>query len=385
MDSSSVLIVGGGITGCAAAWELARSGATVRVLEKRDLASMGSGRTLAGVRQSGRHPAEMPLAMAAVRRWETLHDELDADLEYRQDGNLRLAEDAADAAFIQKMAETQRSLGLDIRYLDGNDEVRGVAPALSETISGAAFTPSDGHANPIATVRAYATAAERAGAQFESGVTVSALAHDGDRVTGVETDRGTYQAEQVVVAAGVETPNILKSAGLEFAISLAMVPVVQTVPINPLFKQVLGTAKAHFAARQEVDGRVRFSSGGRPIDVSTEGLTRDIMQPGCGRTAETLSRAVAIIPVLAEAPISQIWGGLVDLTADGIPVIDRVTELEGLTVAAGFCGHGFCLGPVSGEIIRDLVLGRTSRFDLEPFRWNRSVAHENADSPELLG
>src|SRR4051812_33682710 len=88
--ASSVIIIGGGICGTATAWELARNGISVTLLEKGDLASMASGWTLAGVRQSGRHPAELPLAESAVRRWEGLAEELGSDVEYRQQGNLRL-------------------------------------------------------------------------------------------------------------------------------------------------------------------------------------------------------------------------------------------------------------------------------------------------------
>src|SRR4051794_13056781 len=86
-----VVIIGGGISGTAAAYELARAGARVTLLERGLLASMASGRTLAGVRQSGRHPAELPLATAAVERWAVLGEELGADVEYRRQGNLRLA------------------------------------------------------------------------------------------------------------------------------------------------------------------------------------------------------------------------------------------------------------------------------------------------------
>ena len=384
-QSFDVVIVGGGITGCAAAYELATSGANVAVIEQYELATMGSGRTLAGVRQSGRHPDELPLAIAAVKRWQQLGEELHADLEYRQHGNLRLAEDDADVALIRKMVGEQHELGLEVQFLDGSDAVRDVAPALSESIQAASFTPSDGHANPIATVRAYADAAGRAGAQIQTGTTVTGLETQNGRIAGVRTDSGSLAADKVVVACGIETPEVLRLVGLELPISLALVPVIQTVPIAPLLDQVLGTAKAHFAARQEAGGRMRFSSGGHPVDLTPDEVTEDLMQPSCTRAGETLMRGVSIIPELSDVPVNQIWGGLVDLTADGVPVIDEVTGIPGLFVAAGFCGHGFCLGPVSGEIIADLIHNRDSRFSLEPFRWNRLVGHEQSYSPELLG
>lgn len=382
---SDVIIVGGGITGCAAAYELARDGISVCVLEARSLAAMGSGRTLAGVRQSGRHPAELSLAIAAVERWAGLSEELHADVEYRQKGNLRLAEDETDIPKISEMVESQREQGLEIHYLADNDAVRTVAPALSQHIHSASFTPSDGHANPVATVAAYAGAAKRHGAEIFEQTPVTGLAIESGCIRGVETASGRVAADTVIVASGVETPRLLTPAGLDLAITLAMVPVIQTVPVEPILEQVLGTAKAHFAARQEVDGRLRFSSGGRPIDISPEEVTWESMQPGCSRAGETLKRATTIIPLLSDVPVNTIWGGLVDMTPDGIPVIDHVDHIEGLIVAAGYCGHGFCLGPVSGEILRDLVTGKPSRFDLEPFHWNRLLASESLHEPELLG
>lgn len=380
-----VIIVGGGITGCAAAYELARTGTRVRLLEQYELAALGSGRTLAGVRQSGRHPAELPLAIAAVERWEHLSDELDADVEYRQGGNLRLAEDDDDVPRIQQMVDEQQDLGLDIQYLDGAAAVREVAPSLSERIRGAAFTPTDGHANPVATVRAFADAAIRAGARIQTRTTVTGLLIEDSKATGVMTSRGPLHADHVVVACGIESPRVLRTAGAELEISLALVPVVQTVPLRAVLDQVLGTAKAHFAARQEVDGRVRFSSGGHPVNLSPDDVTEDLMQPSCARAGETIMRAISILPVLEDVPVHQIWGGLVDLTRDGIPVFDSLSEISGVTVAAGFSGHGFCLGPISGEIIRDLVLERDSRFNLDPFRMDRFVAIDRSDSPELFG
>jgi sarcosine oxidase, subunit beta len=384
-QSCDVAIIGGGITGCAAAYELATAGVNVTVIEQYELATMGSGRTLAGVRQSGRHADELPLAIAAVKRWQQLGEELGSDLEYRQHGNLRLAEDDADVELIRLIVGQQRELGLDVQFLEGNDAVRDVAPALSESIQAASFTPTDGHANPIATVRAYADAASRAGAHIQTGTTVTGLETQNGRIAGVHTDSGSLSADRVVVACGIETPKVLRFVSLEFPISLALVPVVQTVPIAPLLDQVLGTAKAHFAARQEAGGRMRFSSGGHAVDITPDEVTSDLMQPGCGRAGETLIRGASIIPELSGVPVNQIWGGLVDLTADGVPVIDEVSEVPGLYVAAGFCGHGFCLGPVSGEIIADLIQDRKTRFALEPFRWNRFVAQEQTRSPELLG
>src|SRR6476659_10041051 len=119
-----IIIVGGGITGTAAALSLAERGSDVTLIERRGIAAMASGWTLGGVRQSGRHPAELPLARAAVAIWPTLADRLDAEVDYRQRGNLRLARDKAEVAVIRGMVEEQRALGLKLDFLASHAEIR---------------------------------------------------------------------------------------------------------------------------------------------------------------------------------------------------------------------------------------------------------------------
>jgi sarcosine oxidase subunit beta len=113
-----VIIIGGGISGTAAAWELAREGNSVMLLESRTLAAMASGWTLGGVRQSGRDPAELPLARAAVGIWADLSELLRADVGYRRHGNLRLARSEAEAEVIRKLVTQQSTRDLELHFLD---------------------------------------------------------------------------------------------------------------------------------------------------------------------------------------------------------------------------------------------------------------------------
>ena len=143
----------------------ATAGLDVVLLDRYALAAMASGWTLAGVRQSGRDPAELPLARAAVEIWGTLAERLDAPTHYRRHGNLRIAHSEADMASLTAMVAEQSAAGLPISLLHGADAVRAIAPAVAPEIAGASFCPSDGHADPKATVtRPLIDAAIRAGA-----------------------------------------------------------------------------------------------------------------------------------------------------------------------------------------------------------------------------
>ncbi len=381
-----VAVIGGGISGVAAAYELAQAGIRVVLLEKGRLASMASGWTLGGVRQSGRHPAELPLARAAVRRWERLAEELDTEIEYRQEGNLRLARTPQEVARIQEMVAQQRALGLELDLLPDNAAVRAIAPALSrEHVLAASYCPTDGHANPLATVQAYARAAERAGAEIRTHTRVDRVAVRGGKVVGVETPAGPIPVDQVVVAAGIYSDRLCRTAGVPLPLEPIHVAVVQSVPLPPLLRPVLGVANADFAGRQEVGGRLRMTASTGPWTHPDRELAPEDVQPPAEAVAALIRRAIHVLPPVAQAGIARVWGGLLDMTPDGLPVIDRIDPVEGLVVAAGFSGHGFCLGPITGQLVAELVQGRTPSLPLGPFRWDRFTETAPGAQAELYG
>jgi sarcosine oxidase subunit beta len=385
--TTEVVVIGGGISGTAAAYELARAGAKVTLLEQGSLASMASGWTLAGVRQSGRHPAELPLATAAVARWEQLGEELGADVEYRREGNLRLARSPEEVSVIQTIVAEQRDLGLDLTFLPDNAAVREIAPAIAESVRAASYCPTDGHANPIATVRAFAMAANRHRATIRTETVVTAIDASSGRVRGVRTRSGAIAADVVVVAAGVYTARLCAPLGLDLPIQVSRVAVIQTVPLPPLIRQVLGTAGADFAARQEVGGRFRLTGGGRPWPHQLDDLAHgdDPVLPPARDVIAALTRGIEVLPALGEARVARVWGGLLDMTPDALPILERTPEFEGLFIAAGFSGHGFCLGPVTGQIVRDCVLEGTPAFPIQPFRRDRFTAMSEQAAATLHG
>jgi sarcosine oxidase subunit beta len=379
---ADVAIVGGGVTGVAAAYELARAGARVRLFERHRLAAMGSGWTLGGVRQSGRHPAELPLARAAVARWAGLGQELGAETHYRRRGNLRLARTPDEAERIRALVASQRALGLDLEYLPDNASVRAVAPAIGAAVLAASFCPTDGHADPIRTVQAYAQAARRSGAVITEGIAVRAIRAERGRVVGLETPDGFVPADAVVVAAGVHAPELLATMGLDLPITAQVVSVVRTAPAPPVFDQVFGVANADCAGRQEAGGAFRFTTGVGPWRGDVARWSEAALKPPPEAVADLRRRVGALVPAMAQAPVEAVWGGLIDLTPDALPVIDALPQVRGLVVAAGFSGHGFGIAPLTGALVADLALGRVPALDLSAFRLARFAAR-TAPAAEL--
>lgn len=175
-NHADVIIIGGGIIGCATAYYLSKAGSSVIVLEGSDhIGNGGSSRNGGGVRQSGRDPRELPLVMYGIKNlWPTLSEELEVDCEYHQDGNLRLGKNEEHAKILTNLANKARACGLDVRMIDG-DEVRRINPYLSEEVTVASWCPTDGHANPLTTTLGFYKMARRLGAHFITGEKVVAL------------------------------------------------------------------------------------------------------------------------------------------------------------------------------------------------------------------
>ena len=366
-----IVVIGGGITGAAAAAELAREGHAVTLIEKNRVAAMASGRTLGGVRQSGRDPAELPLARAAIALWDELTNKLGVDVEYRRTGNLRLARTPAEVEVIRALVTSQQALGLDLQFLPDHAAVRAVAPAISTNVLAASYCPTDGHANPVKATQAFAQFARSQGAAIREGVAALLITVSGDRVTGVESSEGFIPADRIIVAAGVNTPALLAPLGADLPLFIRIVNVVQSESLPPCLLPAFGVANADCAGRQEVDGRLRFTSGGQAWAGDPALWTERALAPSAADVQRVVERVAHVLPIAGRAPIARTWGGLIDMTPDALPVIDCLARPSGVIIAAGFSGHGFCLGPISGLLCADLALGRVPRHDLSAFRLGR--------------
>jgi len=385
VSAPDILVIGAGITGAAAALELVQAGAKVEIVERYGAAAMASGWTLAGVRQSARDPAELPLALEAVRLWPELAYRLGAEIGYRQHGNLRLARNTAEIDTLRALVDSQTAAGLDLTLLTDITDVLEIAPALSPMVMAASWCPTDGHADPVATVNAYLDKAVRLGARLSTGETILALLTEGNRVTGVKTDRRTISAGAVMAAPGILVNALIEPLGQSIPLRHPIVAVLRTTVQPPLLKPVLGVANADMAARQEISGRLRVTSGAQVWTGSIELVDgKPVVRPQMRRVMETIGRISTVLPAFAKSEIESVWGGILDLTPDALPVIDRVPGFENLIVAAGFSGHGFGIGPVTGPLAADLALGRSPRLALDAFRFDRFANFAGREAPLTL-
>lgn len=215
-NTADVIVIGSGIVGSATAYELAKRGIKVTVLEKYSNVGDGaSSRNGAGVRLGGRVSPEAELAAKAIYDiWPSLGQELDADLEYVRAGSLTLAHSESQIASLNKKLVKDRMAGVPSSLVDGK-QAREICPYLSDYVEQAVWSEMDGHANPMMTTLAYYRAARRLGVRYITGENVVALEKQRGCIRRVITQDGNiYEADKVVLAAGFNSRRIAKTVGL---------------------------------------------------------------------------------------------------------------------------------------------------------------------------
>jgi sarcosine oxidase subunit beta len=372
-NTADVVIIGGGVVGCAAAYYLAKAGNTnVIVLEgTKSIGHGGSSRNGGGVRQSGRDVRELPYAMYGIKHlWPTLSEELGVDVEYTQKGNLRLGKTEAHLEKLQTLAKNAQSVGLDVRMVDAK-EVKEICPYLSDDIIGASWCPTDGHANPLTTTLGYYKRALEMGVRFYTDAEVTELRKVKGKVRKVILKDGTvFEGETIILAAGYESRYIARTVGVDVPMTRLIDECLVTEMQPHMFDIMLGTAGADFYGHQAKHGSFVFGS-----DCGYEEVT-DMTDPSKLITnAMTLSascRAImGYVPALKDAKIVRSWCGWLDNAFDGVPFISKVDEAEGLILACGFTGHGFGTAPAVGLMLSQMVAGEDTVVDITPLRYDR--------------
>lgn len=372
-NNAEIIIIGGGIIGCATAYYLAKNGVKdVIVLEGSDfMGNGGSSRNGGGVRQSGRDVRELPLVMYGIKNlWPHLSEELEVDCEYHQDGNLRLGKTEAHKATLTKLADNAKGVGLDVRMIDG-DEVRQINPYLSHEVTCASWCPTDGHANPLTTTLGFYKMARQLGVRFITGEPVVSLGMVRGKIRKVVTPNNTYEGEKVLVAAGLDSRPILTSVGIDIPMTNSLLEALVTEAEPHMFDQMLGTAEADFYGHQTKHGSFVF--GG------SSGLERYNKDNGTpvtnSKTAPCICRGIMkYFPDLAKAKIVRTWAGWMDASSDGVPSLGKVDEVPGLYVACAFNGHGFGIAPAAGEQLAKLMITGTTDISLDELRYDRYKA-----------
>ncbi len=366
MRSADVLVVGGGLHGCSSALHLARAGAAVIVLEKDHVARHASGVNAGGVRRLGRHPAEVPLAVASLQLWHRIGDLVDDACGFEKVGQVKVAENEAQLASLHARVAALRALGFTHEEPIDRHELRSLVPAIADHCVGGLVSRDDGCALPFRTTLAFKRKAETLGVRFFEHTAVDSLERR-DTTWIAHTSAGAFTAGHVVNAAGAWAGRFAAAAGEPVPMEATALMLMITAPVAPFVKPVVGATGRPLSFKQYANGTVMIGGGQRGrADLATNRTALDF-----DRLAFNARTAAEIFPCMRGADIVRAWAGIEGMMPDGIPVIGASGTQANLWHAFGFSAHGFELGPIVGSIVADLVGRGTTGLPIEPFAIGR--------------
>jgi glycine oxidase len=370
-SNADVIVVGGGVIGCAIAYYLSKEGARpdgrpsgrVVVLERGLIGGEASGAAagmLAPLTEAHGPSPFLDLCLASHRLFpelaDTLRAEVGVDVEYVPSGLLRVVFTEAQEAELRSHFEWQEGLGMGVRWIDG-DTARGLEPLLSRRLRGAVYSPLEHQVNPGRLVQGFARAAEAQGAVIRQETPVAGLLRRGSRVTGVRLAGETLSADNVVLAAGPWTKRLSAALGV-------------LVPVKPVRGQMLALGGGPPPVRHIVWGPrgyiVPKVNGFVFVGATVEevGYRKSTTKRGL----TSLRRmANALVPALTHATQVDAWAAFRPGSADNLPILGAAPGWDGLWVASGHFRNGILLSPVTGQLMARSILEGKEVEALSPF------------------
>jgi len=373
MRAADVVVIGGGVNGASTAFHLTALGVRdVLLVERRHLGAGATGKSGALVRMHYTNDAESRLALESLKIFREFDAVVGGACGFEPVGFVQLvAPEYRDA--LRRNVARQQALGIDTREVS-LDDVRRVLPGVDLAgVGAAAYEPGSGFADPNATAYAFAAAARRGGATIQTHCEAVRVIVEGGRVAGVETTAGRVATRAVVIAAGAWAQPLLAPLGLDYGLSPFRIQVA-------VFRWPAGFAQRHPA----VIDATRMSwlrpegAAATLIGVELGAAHADPEKYDEGVDAAYVARCrealTARLPQFADAPMRGGWAGMIMMSPDGRPIIDRLPAAEGLWAMLGDSGTSFKTAPAIGRCLAEwITAGAPRTADLHPFRASRFV------------
>jgi sarcosine oxidase, subunit beta len=391
-----VAVIGAGLVGCAAAFQLARRGQRVVVFDQAEINRGASGRNAGSlhfqielrvvdtlVSDPQRVAQLIPVNLQAIEDWKRLPKVLNSNLELAQHGGLMVAETDAEREVLQRKVKLEIRAGLPVRMVEGS-ELRRIAPYLSPRIRCASYCAEEGHANPRLVTPAYAAAARQYGAEFRLNSQVQALEPQGGQwrirarhPSGSSPDTHepiVADAAAVLIATGAWSRNLLAPLGVQIPLKAAALTMNVTGRAAPLIEHLVQHIGRRLSIKQVKAGNILIG-GGWPAclpEGSQLGLEPD---PHLLEASIIGNTAVALhtIPAIGQLQLIRSWTGIASDAPDHLPVLGRIGALPGVFIAAG--GSSFTLGPTYARLISELICLGTASLPTELYRPDRFAQH----------
>lgn len=376
-----VLIIGGGGHGLATAYYLAKEhGITnVAVLEKGHLGSGNIGRNTTLVRSNYMMPGNSEFYSHSLKLWEGLSQELNYNVMHSPRGQIVLNHSDAQRDGAVRRGNAMINRGDEAELLT-RDDVRRMVPYLNFDsarfpIYGGLLQRRAGTARHDAVAWGYARAADERGVDLVQNCEVTGIDMKNGKVTGVQTTRGVIRAPKIAVVVAGRSSQVAAMAGMRLPIESHVLQAFVTEGLKPCIDHVISFGMGHFYISQSDKGGLVF---GGNLDFYASYASRGNLP----MKEHVMEAAMTLMPMIGKAKVLRSWGGIMDMTPDGSPIIDR-TLIDGLYLNCGWCYGGFKAVPASGYGFAHLLAtdqhhATASKFRLDRFRSGRGLMDEEA-------
>ncbi|WP_341895770.1 FAD-dependent oxidoreductase [Ferrovibrio terrae] len=375
-QEAAILVIGGGVVGACLAYYLSQAGQDVLVVERDDTNLQASGANAGSLHvqllsfdfgakaEAGGGPAAatLPLGPRSVALWQQLQADCGEDFEVRITGGLMVADSDAGMDFLRAKAALERRYGIENEVIGGN-ELRRIAPALSDKLIGAEYAPQEGKINPLRATYAVLEKARAQGARFLRGANVTAIGRENGHWI-VETSRGRIRAGRIVNASGPWSRETGKLVGIDIPVHSAPLQMIVTEPAPPLVGHLVAHADRHLSLKQVASGGLVIG-GAWTAAFAAERRFNTVTRHSI---EGNLWVANHVLPQMAGLHVVRAWAAM-NINIDGAPIIGPVPGLPGFFNCV--TSNGYTLAPVVARITADLLLQGRSDIDPTPYLIDR--------------
>ena len=378
-----VIIIGGGGHGLSTAYYLAKNHGirNIAVLEKGHLGSGNIGRNTTIVRANYLLPGNSEFYSHSLKLWEGLETDLNYNLMMSQRGLIMLCHsDGQRDAFVRR-ANAMRSRGDDAHMLSV-DDLRKLLPYLNYDnarfpIYGGLFQKRAGTARHDAVAWGYARAADERGVDLIQNCEVTGFNINNGRITSVETSRGKIEANKVAIVVAGRSSQVAQMAGIRLPIESHILQAFVTEGLKPVINNVISFGMGHFYISQSDKGGLVF--GG-----DLDGYASYAQRGNLPLMEHVFEAGMALMPMIGKAKVLRSWGGIMDMSPDGSPIIDK-TSIDGLFINCGWCYGGFKAVPASGYAYAHLIATENYFHTASNYRFERFQSGYNLMDEEGTG
>jgi glycine/D-amino acid oxidase-like deaminating enzyme len=357
------IVVGGGSVGAPSAFNLAKRGLKVLLIDKRAAVGQGENKAaIGGIRATHSDPAKIVLCSRSLEQMSGWKEEHGMDVGWKTGGYAFPVYDESLENTLRGLFPIQHKYGLAIDWLDADDFAQLVPGIQRKGLRGGTYSPNDGQLSPLRVPAAFQRAAIKHKAEFLFHEQVTGYEIKSGKINAVITDKDRYETKRLVIATGSDASADGKALGIEIPVQPNSHEAGITAPVEPFLEPLIVDMRpgpegktANFYFGQNSEGQIIFCYTPSELFIGdNHECTSEFLPILAGRM-------VSLIPRLRHLLVRRVWRGCYPMTPDGVPIVDNVSQVEGLTLAVGMCGQGFMLGPGVAQEVASLALdGKTS-------------------------